>query len=102
MWNRRIRTSYPLWAAFSLVLFAAWGSVVPSSGESKAGSYWSMWADFLAGNYACSVSACVYVLAVFSLMLSVPAAVVGWIAQAVVGVVVAGLRSLVPAPPTDA
>ncbi|OWK43651.1 hypothetical protein FRUB_03250 [Fimbriiglobus ruber] len=70
---------------FTLCLFVMAGSInwLP---ESKALAYWPMWWSFLSGNYGCTVTDFLFVLAAWGLLLAVPSIVFAWACQAIVQV----------------
>lgn len=86
MWTHRIPTRYWLWAALSLVIFVAAGCIDWVGANTVA--YWNEWSIFFSGHYGCTTSDLVLTLIMWGLLLAVPSIVLGWIAQALVGVII--------------
>jgi hypothetical protein len=82
MWHQAIPTNYRLWAAIAFGIFVGAGCInwVP---ESKALAYWPTWWLFVTGKYACPTEEFVFVLAMWGVMLAIPAVILGWVGQAV-------------------
>ena len=90
MWRKRIQTNYALWAAISFMLFVAICSF--NLNGAKGASYWDQWAIFLSGQYGCSADEFILVLGIQGLVLAIPSLVLGWIAQAVVQVLLTAMN----------
>jgi hypothetical protein len=109
MWNQRLQTNRLWWLAASSVLFLI-GTYVELLPTSKYGGttwlYWKVLLMTLAGDYHCSTVDAVVPLVLWTAMLAIPSAVLGWVAQAMcVALTGAMTRQLNDRPPqitTDA
>src|SRR5438552_3401381 len=80
----RRRTSYRLWAALSIIFFIGFG-FVPLPGATKADSrYWSLLERMLTGNYTVAVKEYFLIMAFYTSALFLPAALLGWVFQAII------------------
>lgn len=101
MWSRRFATNRRWWLAATAILFLA-GSWVNWFPEAKGPLvYWYVWWVFVSGQYQCSTADMVVPLAVWTVILAVPAIVLGWTIQAVAVAVVARLRGEAPTQAID-
>ena len=92
MAKSRYRTNYLLWVAASGCLFVALGFVDPVAGVSKGdSSLWAVVNRFVRGAYYCSTTDIVVGLLILAISRAIPAAILGWVMQAVV-VIGLGLR----------
>jgi hypothetical protein len=92
MWRRQIETSYGMWMAFSVTVFAVTGSIVGIPvGKSVDVPYWEVWAALLSGksNHA---DALVLLIVFWGVIFAVPSIVIGWATQALVKVLAASFR----------
>jgi hypothetical protein len=93
--NRRLwRTDYRLWALIAVPVFVGLGFVDHLAGATWKGDYslWSIVSRLLRGDYFCSTSEMLAAILAFALARAVPAALVGWVAQALVVVVWSSVR----------
>ncbi len=84
----RFHTDKRLWLIAASVLFVALGFVDPVAGVAKGdNSLWAHVARFVTGDYFCSTPEIVIPILLRSALQAIPAAVLGWVAQAVVVIV---------------
>jgi hypothetical protein len=85
MAKTRFRTDHRLWATAAACVFLALGFVDPVAGVAKGdNSLWAYVARLVTGNYSCSTLDIVVLILIRSALQVIPAALLGWVVQAVV------------------
>ena len=82
----QFRTDFLLWAITAGCVFIALGFVDPLAGAVYKGdcSLWAMVVRFVTGDYCGSTYDRVIPIVYYGLLLAIPAATLGWVAQALV------------------
>ena len=94
----KLHTNNRLWAITSVCVFVALGFVNPVAGVAKGDlSLWAYVSDVVTGNFA-DVTSGVQAIVFLSLLLAVPAVLVGWVLQALIVLVASAFR---PVPPDN-
>jgi hypothetical protein len=82
VFHRRFQNRPRLWLAISLVLFSlAWLRPIDIKGDREPLGY--LWIVFVSGQWICSCSELLIPLAMLTAFLGASAAILGWVAQAV-------------------
>ena len=95
MAQERFRTDYRLWALLAGCVFIGLGFVDPVAGATWKGdnSLWAYVGILVSREYACSTDTALMLIGLRALLHAVPAALVGWVAQALVVVGWSSARS---------
>jgi hypothetical protein len=89
----RFRTDNRLWALIAACAFVALGFVDPVAGAAKGdNSLWSWVGILVRGEYTCSTGELLAPIVLRAMIQAVPAALVGWVAQALIVVVWSSVR----------
>lgn len=80
------RTNYWIWGIVSGCIFLALGFVDPVAGATWKGdcSLWSHVGDLISGDYFCSPGDILAPIVFMALFLAIPAALLGWVLQAII------------------
>jgi hypothetical protein len=77
--HRPVRISFRIWLAISVPLFLACWFIRGGKGGDEP--MWEIWRMFITHDYICSTSEMLMGLGIYTVAFAVPAAVIGWILQ---------------------